>query len=109
MTLAAAYNSSRPSEVSFNATVSSNPNYFYGTHTHCMHEEFDAHTPAGTVDIIDNVALAPRVPVKTGDQIAVRGEMVHDPGRMPVVHWTHHDPEHEHADGFIRFQGRTYA
>lgn len=109
MTLSAAYNSLRQSEVTFSATVSSDPNYFYGTHTHCMHEEFDAQTSAGPVDVIDNVALAPRVPVKTGDQIQVRGEMVHDPGRIPVVHWTHHDPARTHEGGFIRVNGRTYA
>ena len=109
MTLTAAYHASRAAEVHFNGTVSSTPSYFYGTHTHCMHEEFDAQTTAGPVDVIDNVALAPRIPVHPGDPIEVKGEMVHDPGRMPVVHWTHHDPAHRHADGFIRFQGRLYG
>ena len=37
-------------------------------------------------------SIAPRCPVRAGDRIEVRGEMVHDPGRPPVVHWTHHDP-----------------
>jgi hypothetical protein len=55
------------------------------------------------------VGLAPRIPVQPGDQIQVKGEMVHDPGSIPIVHWTHHDPEATHQDGFIRFQGRVYA
>ncbi|MBV9973020.1 MAG: DUF3465 domain-containing protein, partial [Candidatus Eremiobacteraeota bacterium] len=36
------------------------------------------------------------------------GELVRDSVRN-VVHWTHHDPAHRHADGFIRFHGRIYA
>jgi hypothetical protein len=39
----------------------------------------------------------------------VCGEMVHDSGKPPVVHWTHHDPAGRHPDGFIRLRGRLYA
>jgi hypothetical protein len=107
--LSAAYSSSRPSEVTFEATVTTAPHYFFGTRTQALHEAFDVRTAAGPVEIVDNVKLAPRVPVQPGDGITVRGEMVHDPGRMPVVHWTHRDPAHRHADGFIRLRGRVYA
>jgi hypothetical protein len=109
MNLQTAYTGSRPAEVLFNAQVTSAPHFFYGTNTHHMHEEFDANTSAGPVDIIDNVGLAPRIPVHPGDQICVKGEMVHDPGSIPIVHWTHRDPSGRHQDGFIRFQGRVYA
>jgi hypothetical protein len=109
MTLQAAYAGTAPAEVLFNAQVTSAPHFFYGTKTHHMHEEFGADTSAGPVDIIDNVGLAPRIPVQPGDQIQVKGEMVHDPGSVPRVHWTHRDPSGRHADGFIRFQGRVYA
>lgn len=109
MNLQSAYAGTRPAEVTFDARVTSAPRFFYGSNTHCMHEAFDAQTNAGCVEIVDNVAIAPRVPVQPGDSIQVRGEMVHDPGRMPVVHWTHHDPDGRHADGFIRYQGRVYA
>lgn len=109
MDLSAAYASTNPAEVTFAARVSSAPRYFFGSHTLCEHETFRAQTCAGPVQIVDNVALAPRVPVRPGDLIDVRGEMVHDPGRLPVVHWTHHDPEGRHPDGFIRLRGRIYA
>ncbi|HEV3154597.1 MAG TPA: DUF3465 domain-containing protein [Candidatus Baltobacteraceae bacterium] len=109
MNLQAAYGSHAPAEVTFQATVASAPTYFYGRHTHCEHEEFVAQTDSGPVDVIDNVGIAPRVPVQPGERIAVRGELVHDPGRLPVVHWTHHDPRQRHQDGFIRLRGRTYA
>jgi hypothetical protein len=92
------------------ATVTSRPSYFVGTHTHAEHEEFAAQTDDGPIEVIDNVDLAPRIPVSPGDRIEVCGEMVHDPGTStPIVHWTHHDPAHRHPDGFIRFQGRVYA
>lgn len=109
MNLQQAYTGTRRAEVSFDARVTNTPHYFFGTHTHCTHEEFDAQTAAGPVDIIDNVGIAPRVPVEPGDRIEVRGEMVHDTGRMPIVHWTHRDPAGLHQDGFIRYQGRVYA
>lgn len=109
MNLQSAYTGSRPAEVTFEALVTSAPRYFYGSRTHCMHEAFDAQTCAGGVEIVDNVGIAPRVPVTPGDRIEVRGEMVHDRGRPPVVHWTHHDPDKRHEDGFIRLRGREYA
>jgi hypothetical protein len=109
MDLQSAYRGSRPAEVTFDAQVTSTPHFFFGSRTHCMHEAFDAQTAAGGVEIVDNVSIAPRVPVNPGDRIEVRGEMVHDRGRPPVVHWTHHDPDKRHEDGFIRYQERVYA
>ncbi|HKU66294.1 MAG TPA: DUF3465 domain-containing protein [Candidatus Baltobacteraceae bacterium] len=109
MTLQSAYAGTRPAEVTFDARVATAPHFFYGSNTHAMHEAFDAQTAAGRVEIVDNVRIAPRVPVQPGDRIEVRGEMVHDPGRLPVVHWTHHDPDGRHQDGFIRCRGQVYA
>ena len=91
------------------ATVTSRPMFFMGTHTHAEHEEFWTQTTRGPVEVIDNVDLAPPVPVVPGDQIEVCGEMVCDPGKAPIIHWTHHDPTHRHPDGFIRYHGREYA
>lgn len=109
MNLQAAYASRAPAEVTFGATVTGTPTYFYGKRTHSEHEEFTAQTDCGPVDVIDNVGIAPRVPVQPGERIEVRGEMVHDRGRPPVVHWTHRDPGGRHQDGFIRLRGRMYA
>lgn len=109
MDLQRAYSASRPAEVTFGAAVATLPHFFVGRRTHCLHESFEAKTVAGEVEVVDNLCLAPRVPVRPGDRIEVRGEMVHDPGRLPIVHWTHHDPSGRHAGGFIRLRGRTYA
>jgi hypothetical protein len=109
MNLQSAYFSKRPAEVTFDARVTSRPRFFVGRRTHCEHEAFDARTTAGAIEIVDNVCIAPRIPVQAGDTIHVRGEMVHDPGRVPIVHWTHHDPQGRHAGGFIQLRGRVYA
>jgi hypothetical protein len=99
-----------PTEIAFSATVLTPPRFFMGSRTHAEHEAFDCRTADGTrLEIVDNVALAPRIPVGPGDRIAVRGELVHDEGREPVVHWTHHDPAGRHAAGWIDLAGKRYA
>ncbi len=109
MDLAAAYAGKAPALVDFMATVASPPRFFYGARSHAMHEAFDVRSSAGEIEVVDNVSIAPRCPVQPGDRIEIRGEMVHDPGRPPIVHWTHHDPARHHADGFIRLNGQFYA
>jgi hypothetical protein len=109
MDILRAYHAQGPAMVDFSGPVTSAPTYFMGSRTHCEHEEFGVQSPAGPVDVIDNVKLAPRVPLQPGDAVEIRGEMVHDPGKEPIVHWTHADPAGKHPGGFIRFQGRTYA
>jgi hypothetical protein len=109
MDLAAAYAGHTPAWVDFTATVTSSPRFFYGRRTHCEHETFDVQTSAGRVEIVDNVSIAPQCPVQSGDRIEIRGEMVHDRGKPPIVHWTHHDPSQHHLDGFIRLHGKLYA
>jgi len=99
-----------PAEVTFNATVTSPPRFFFGSNTRAWHEAFDVRSDDGTaLEIVDNVDLAPRIPVVPGDRIAVHGALVRDPGREPVVHWTHHDPAGRHPDGWIDLNGRRYA
>jgi hypothetical protein len=109
MDLRAAYAGVAPARVDFEATVASAPRYFYGSRTHCMHEAFDVRSAAGPVEVVDNVDIAPRCPAQPGDRIEICGEMVHDAGRPPIVHWTHHDPASRHPGGFLRLHGRTYA
>ncbi|HTU82610.1 MAG TPA: DUF3465 domain-containing protein [Candidatus Acidoferrales bacterium] len=109
MELSRAYFGTGAVRVDFGATVTSQPRFFIGSRTHCMHEAFDASSAAGPIEVVDNVAIAPRCPVRVGDRVEICGEMVHDPGRPPIVHWTHHDPGGRHPDGFIRLRGRVYA
>jgi hypothetical protein len=109
ISLAQAYYGTAPARVDFEATVSSPPRFFYGARSHCRHEAFDVQTGAGPLEVVDNVDIAPRCPVAVGDRVEVCGEMVHDPGRLPVVHWTHRDPSGRHAPGFIRLHGKLYA
>lgn len=104
-----AYRATEPARVEFEATVTSAPRFFYSNRTHCTHEAFDALTSAGPIEVVDNVNIAPRCPVSVGDRVDVCGEMVHDPGRLPLVHWTHHDPCQHHPAGFIRLHGKLYA
>jgi hypothetical protein len=99
-----------PSEVLFGAIVLSQPHLFYGRNTHALHEAFSVRSDDGhDLEIVDNVRLAPRVPVSPGDRIRVQGELVPAAQRGPLVHWTHHDPAHRHPDGFIELNGRIYA
>ncbi|HEX3457960.1 MAG TPA: DUF3465 domain-containing protein [Candidatus Baltobacteraceae bacterium] len=107
MDLAAAYTARTPAWVDFSATVCSPPRYFYGSRSHAMHEAFDVQTTSGRIEVVDNVSIAPRCPVQSGDRVEIRGEMVHDRNRSPIVHWTH--PRHHHNDGFIRLDGKVYA
>jgi hypothetical protein len=109
-TLSAALAQRDPSEVAFAATVSSRPHFFFGSNTHALHERFRVHSDDGhSLEIVDNVKLAPSVPVAPGDRVFVQGELVPQAARGPIVHWTHHDPRHRHVGGFIDFAGRRYA
>lgn len=97
-------------EVRFSGTVTTPPRFFFGSRTHAEHEQFDCRADDGrTLRVIDNVALAPPVPVAPGDRVTVQGELVHDRGSPPIVHWTHHDPAHRHPDGWIAHGGLVYG
>ncbi len=99
-----------PCEVAFSATVTSAPHFFYGTNTHAMHEEFSIRSDDGqALDVVDNVKIAPRVPVAVGDRIRLQGELVPDARPEPIVHWTHHDPRGLHPAGYIELNGMRYA
>jgi hypothetical protein len=109
MDFSAAYASRSTARVDFTATVTSNPRFFHASRSQYTHEAFDTTTASGPLEVVDNVDIAPRCPVKPGDQVEVCGEMVHDPGKPPIVHWTHHDPSNVHPGGFIRLNGKLYA
>jgi hypothetical protein len=97
-------------QVRYSGTVTTQPIFFSSKHTHRVHEQFDIRADDGSaLRVVDNVTIAPRVPVKPGDRVIVQGDLVDAHGKRPIVHWTHHDPGHRHADGFIEFGGRMYA
>ena len=57
--------------------------------------------------IAHNIDLAPRVPLQVGSDVIFRGEYEwNDKGG--VVHWTHHAPDKDHPEGWIRFEEKTY-
>jgi hypothetical protein len=72
------------------------------------HQKFIAALENGhTLLFAHNIDIAPRVPVKPADMIEFRGEYEwNDKGG--VVHWTHHDPDMKHEDGFIKLNDKVY-
>ncbi len=109
-TISAALAGPLPAEVEFGATVTSAPTFFTGATSRSRHEAFTCRTSGGTaLEVVSNVDLAPPVPVTVGDRISVRGELVNDRGRGPLVHWTHHDPAGRHPGGWIDLHGSRYA
>ncbi len=96
-------------DVEVAGTVAAAPSFFYGRHTHAWHEEFPIITQHGLViDVIDNVKLAPCVPLTTGDVIAVKGQFI-PRGNGGIVHDTHHSPGAGwHEGGWIEWHGQRY-
>lgn len=61
-----------------------------------------------TVLIAHNIDLAPRVNnLLPGDYLLFYGEYEWN-NKGGVIHWTHHDPQKRHPDGWLKFKGRTY-
>lgn len=73
------------------------------------HQRFIVRLDNGdTVLIAHNIDLAPRVaPLDAGDAVTFFGEYVWNP-QGGVVHWTHHDPQGRHPDGWIRRAGKIF-
>ena len=73
------------------------------------HQRFIIRLASGrTLLIAHNIDLAPRInSLKTGDTVAFFGEFESNP-QGGVIHWTHHDPQRRHPDGWLKHGGRTY-
>lgn len=72
------------------------------------HQRFILELPnSHTVLVSHNIDLAPRVPLRRGDEVNVRGEYEWTE-RGGVLHWTHHDPRGARPGGWIRYRGRDY-
>lgn len=73
------------------------------------HQRFIVKLGSGqTLLIAHNIDLAPRVPgLQAGDVIVFSGEYEWNE-EGGVVHWTHHDPDRRHGDGWLEYKGITY-
>ncbi len=77
-------NDANGSEVTFDATVISDPVESGG------HERFEVKAPTGdTLEVDHNTTLAPSVPLHSGDQVVIHGQLYIDPGPHVGVHCTH--------------------
>jgi len=73
------------------------------------HQKFILRLASGnTILVAHNIDLAPKITsLKKGDTVMFYGEYEYD-SRGGVVHWTHHDPQRRHADGWLKHNGKTY-
>ncbi|MFT6927136.1 MAG: hypothetical protein ACJAZP_002765 [Psychromonas sp.] len=61
-----------------------------------------------TILLSHNIDLAPRIPnLKVGDWVEFYGEYEWN-SKGGVVHWTHKDPRHSHANGWLKHLGKKY-
>ncbi len=73
-----------------------------------MHEKFLLRLPSGlTLEIEDNIDIAPRAPVQEGDTVTIHGEYVWKQ-TGGLIHYTHHDPRGRHEGGWIEVGGKRY-
>ena len=73
------------------------------------HQRFILKLESGqTLLVSHNIDLAPRIQdLAVGDEVSFFGEYEWNP-QGGVIHWTHHDPDGRHADGWLKRQGTTY-
>jgi len=61
-----------------------------------------------TVLIAHNIDLAKRIQnLKMGDKVAFHGQYEWN-AKGGVVHWTHHDPQNIHTNGWLKHQGKIF-
>ena len=73
------------------------------------HQKFILELQSGqTLLVAHNIDLAPRVAdISVGAAIYVYGEYIWN-SEGGLIHWTHKDPDGEHEDGWIVFDGVKY-
>ncbi len=73
------------------------------------HQRFLVKVASGqTLLFAHNIDIARRVDnLKVNDNLEFRGEYIWNE-KGGIVHWTHHDPQGHHHDGWIKHNGSTY-
>ncbi len=73
------------------------------------HQRFILELSSGrTVLVAHNIDLAPRISgLENGDTVSFFGEYETN-DRGGVIHWTHHDPQGRHVDGWLEHEGQRY-
>jgi hypothetical protein len=72
------------------------------------HQVFLVRLPSGlTVEIENNIDIAPRAPIQDGDRVMIHGEYIWRPAGG-LIHFTHHDPRGRHEGGWIMVGGKRY-
>ena len=70
------------------------------------HQRFLVELVSGrTVLVAHNIDLADRAPLDRGDPVRLRGQYEWNE-KGGVIHWTHHDPDGSHPEGWIEANGR---
>ena len=61
-----------------------------------------------TVLVAHNIDLAPHIEnLKQGEIVEFNGEYEYSP-QGGVIHWTHHDQQNKHVDGWLKYKGQIY-
>jgi Protein of unknown function (DUF3465) len=99
----------RVTDVEVAGTVAAPPHIFFGRRTHAWHETFPIVTEHGLrIDVVDNIDLAPKIPVEAGDVVVVAGQFIPRKGGG-LIHDTHHCPGRGwHRGGWIEWHGRRF-
>ncbi len=73
------------------------------------HQRFIIKQSSGkTLLIAHNIDLAPKIySLKKGSLIKFCGEHENN-AKGGVIHWTHHDPQKRHTDGWLEYDGQRY-
>ncbi|MCS4532984.1 DUF3465 domain-containing protein [Neisseria montereyensis] len=73
------------------------------------HQRFILKLGSGqTLLVAHNIDLAPKIKgLKKGDTVSFYGEYEWSK-QGGVIHWTHHDPQGRHADGWLKHNGIVY-